>query len=120
VLPGDATRRPGRATPGNEVDRLVDRADASKLRGGRPVGPLWRAVKQDLAGGLRKNGAHRVSQAPVASTRGRGGSITTLRCGTPRLTMLVSHVVVSFVCPAGQHPMTRGGTAAAPGNNISQ
>ena len=44
------------ATLGVEVDRLVDSADASKLRGGRAVEPHWRAVKQDLADGLRKNG----------------------------------------------------------------
>ena len=40
----------------NEVDRLVDSADASELRGGRAVEPHWRAVKQDLAGGLSRNG----------------------------------------------------------------
>jgi hypothetical protein len=37
-------------------DRLIDSADASKLRGGRAGEPHWRAAKQDLAGGLRKNG----------------------------------------------------------------
>jgi hypothetical protein len=53
VADRDALRH---ATLGVEVDRLVDSADASKLRGGRAVEPHWRAVKQDLAGGLRKNG----------------------------------------------------------------
>jgi hypothetical protein len=44
------------ATFGIEVDRLVDSTDASKLRGGRAAEPHWQAVKQDLGGGLRKNG----------------------------------------------------------------
>jgi hypothetical protein len=44
------------ATLGMEVDRLVDSTDAGERRGGWTVEPHWRAVKQDLAGGLRKNG----------------------------------------------------------------
>lgn len=44
------------ATLGIEVDRLAGSTNASKLRGGRTVEPHLRAVKQDLAGGLRKNG----------------------------------------------------------------
>ena len=46
----------GHAILGIEVDRLVDVTDASKLRGGRGIAPHWRAVEQDVAGGLRKIG----------------------------------------------------------------
>ena len=56
------------ATPGIEVDRLVNGADASKLRGGRTIEPHGRAVKQDLDGGLRRKWWHCVSLAAMAST----------------------------------------------------
>jgi hypothetical protein len=53
VAENDALRH---AWLGVAGDRLVDSADASKPCGDRAVELRWRAVKQDLAGGLRKNG----------------------------------------------------------------
>jgi hypothetical protein len=113
------------ATLGNEVDRLVDGADASKLRGGRAVEPHWRAVKQVLAGGLRKNGGHCMSLAAMASTRGQRPPAlpppvlpppVAALCGSPSSSPLSLH---RFSAQREQQPMPRVGTTVSLGNNIN-
>ena len=89
----------------------MKRANTSMLHDGRTVESPWRVIKQDLAGRLRKSGAHRRSRVPVTSTRGAIASITTIRCSALRLTIFVSIVVALVVCPAGQQLMPRGSGA---------